>query len=175
MAAFFALTLSIDALGVGFSAGLRGRRLGVLTYAVVFGISLGVMALSVFFGGILAGLISPAAAQLIAGVWIFLLGLWITAGVFRGLPTEDEPQKSRLGQSVALAFMLSIDAMGAGLAAAALGVNIAFLPIYVAAFQTGFLALGAAAARVLPFKKGTTLPTALSGVLLMALGIFALL
>jgi len=175
VAVFFAITLSIDALGVGFSTGLRGVRPTFLTYAVVFSVSLLVMAASVFFGNMLKLLIAPQTAEIVAGVWIFALGLWIALGAIKAKRDEARQEKAGLAGAFALSLMLSIDSMGAGLAAAALGVAIAFLPIYVAAFQTAFLALGVLAAAKLPVKRGAKLPTIASGVILMALGAFQLI
>ena len=178
VAIFFAITLSIDALGVGMSFGLRGRRPGIVTYVTVFGVSLFVMAAAVFFGSMITSFLTPEMAELAAGVWIFLLGLWIVLGTLKTKLPEEPKQNKRCGkilQAFSLALMLSIDSMGAGLAAAALGIGIAFLPVYVAAFQTTFLFLGVAAATKLPFaKKGGSLPTVVSGVLLMAIGIIGL-
>jgi len=187
VAVFFAVTLSIDALGVGVSCGIRGMRPALLTHIVVFCVSLCVMAVSVFFGNMVTSVLTPRLAEVLAATWIFLLGLWIAIGAARKKGARDEKQETReclrrgkmsrinLMQAFSLAFMLSIDSMGAGLAAAALGVTIAFLPIYVAAFQTAFLFIGIMAARLLPFaKKGGRLPTAVSGVLLMVIGLIGL-
>lgn len=176
MAVFFAVTLSIDALGVGVSCGIRGMRPSLLTHIVVFCVSLCVMAVSVFFGNAVTSILTPRLAEVLAATWIFLLGLWIAIGSIKNKNTQHKTHSSaKIMQAFSLAFMLSIDSMGAGLAAAALGVTIAFLPIYVAAFQTAFLFIGMMAARLLPFvKKGGRLPTAVSGVLLMVIGLIGL-
>jgi len=188
VAVFFAVTLSIDALGVGVSCGIRGMRPALLTHIVVFCVSLCVMAVSVFFGNIVSSVLTPRLAEVIAATWIFLLGLWIAVGAIRkgekGEGRREKGESSRrsaarlranLVQAFSLAFMLSIDSMGAGLAAAALGVTIAFLPIYVAAFQTAFLFIGMMAVRLLPFvRKGGKMPTVVSGVLLMVIGVIGL-
>jgi len=175
VAVFFALTLSMDALGVGVATGLRGARPNFLTYAIVFCVSLAVMAASVFFGNALASLVTAERAELVAGVWIFALGLWIAIGAIKAKADGKKMPKNGLVRAFSLALMLSIDSMGAGLAAAALGLSIAFLPIYVAAFQTAFFLLGVLVAAKLPVKRGTTLPTLASGLILMTLGAIQLL
>ena len=178
MALFFAVALSIDALGVGFSYGLRGTRLGFLTYGTVFGVSLVVMAVSVFFGNMVMSFLTPDMAEILAAAWIFFLGLWIAFNAIKTKSTDTEKLPkggTKVLRAFSLALMLSIDSMGAGLAAAALGVTIALLPIYVAAFQTTFLALGVIAARALPIaKKGGSLPAMASGMILMVIGIIGL-
>jgi len=182
VAVFFAVTLSIDALGVGVSCGLRGMRPAALTHIVVFCVSLCVMAVSVFFGSMITSVLTPRLAEIIAAAWICLLGLWIALGALKskGKGQLDETAKQKPGammvRAFSLAFMLSIDSMGAGLAAAALGVTIAFLPIYVAFFQTAFLFIGMKFVPLLPIaKKGGKLPTVVSGVLLMVIGMIGLM
>lgn len=174
MAVFFAVTLSMDALGVGFAYGLRGARPKLITYAIVFGVSLAVMACSVFFGNIFAELLTPRRAEIIAGTWIFLLGLWIVFSAIKSKPQGDKAAKTGIFGAFSLALMLSIDSAGAGLAAAAMGISIAFLPMYVAAFQAAFLALGVFVAKKMPVKKGASLPTLASGAILMTIGVIQL-
>ena len=176
MAVFFAITLSIDALGVGISCGLRRQRPNFLTYAVIFIVSLVVMGAAVLFGNVLAGFVAPETAGLVGAVWIMLLGTWIFVGAIR--KTDDEQKsagKITILQSLSFALMLSVDSMGAGLAAAALGLNIVFLPFMAASFQVLFFSLGVLAAELLPLKKkGTKLPTMVSGIILVAIGIIGL-
>ena len=176
MAVFFALTLSMDALGVGVACCLRDRRPNFLTYAIIFFVSLLVMGFSVFFGNILFGLFSPQLAETVGAVWIMLLGLWIIAGsVRKSGDIVKSSAKITVPQSFALAMMLSVDSMGAGLAAAALGLDIVFLPFLVAAFQVTCLSLGVFVADLLPIKKkGSKLPTMVSGVILVIIGIISL-
>ena len=176
MAVFFAITLSIDALGVGISCALRDRRPNFFTYAIIFVVSLVVMAVAVLFGNMIAGFFAPETAELVGATWIMLLGAWIFVGAVK---KKDDVQKSggkiTIMQSLSFALMLSVDSMGAGLAAAALGLNIAFLPILTAAFQVLFFALGVLATELLPLKKrGTKLPTMVSGIVLVAIGIIGL-
>lgn len=176
MAVLFAITLSIDALGVGISCGLRDRRPSIFTLAIIFAVSLAVMGAAVLFGTWLKGFFAPEMAGLVGAIWIILLGTWIFIGAIR---KKDDEQKSAgkitITQSLAIALMLSVDSMGAGLAAAALGLNIAFLPFMAAAFQVLFFSLGVLTTELLPLKKrGTKLPTMVSGIILVAIGIIGL-
>ncbi|MDR2183159.1 MAG: manganese efflux pump [Clostridiales bacterium] len=176
VAVFFAITLSIDALGVGISCALRDRRPNFFTYAIIFVVSLVVMGAAVLFGNMLAGFFAPETAGLVGAVWIMLLGAWIFVGAIK---KKDDAQKSQgkitIVQSLSFALVLSVDSMGAGLAAAALGLSIAFLPLMAATFQVLFFSLGVLAAELLPLKKkGTKLPTMMSGIILVAIGIIGL-
>ena len=176
MAIFFAITLSIDALGVGISCGLRDKRPSFFTYMIIFAVSLCVMGAAVLLGNVLFSFFAPHTAELVGAIWIMLLGLWIFIGAIRRADNIDKSsEKITVLQSFALAMMLSIDSMGAGLAAAALGLNIVFLPFMAAAFQALFFSLGVLAANRLPLKKkGTKLPTMVSGIILVAIGIIGL-
>jgi len=177
MAVFLAIALSIDALGMGVSCGLRRLRLGFGAYAVLFFVSMGVMGLAVFFGNVLAGFLRPDVAEIIAAVWIMALGLWIALGALRKNQNEPAmPQKITKWASVQLALVLSLDSIGAGLAAAAMGISIYFLPILVATFQISFLALGVGLAAVLTKKFGSRrLWTLIAGMILMLIGIIGFL
>ena len=176
MAVLFAITLSIDALAVGISCGLRKRRIGLLSYAVIFMVSMLVMGISVFFGHTIVTFLSAELAGIIGALWIMLLGVWIGIKAIRNKSEAKETStKHVLIHAFSLAIMLSIDSMGAGLAAAALGINIAFLPFLVAAFQVGFLALGVYVTELLPLKKdgGKAMGLA-SGLILIVIGIIGL-
>jgi len=177
VAVFFAVTLSIDALGVGMACGLRDRRPTIFTLAIIFAVSLAVTGAAVIFGNWLFGFFPPEMAEFVGAAWIMLLGLWIFLGALRqkGDGNKSGEGKITILQSISLALMISIDSMGAGLAAAALGLNIAFLPFLAAAFQVLFFSLGVLAAERLPLKKkGTKLPTMVSGIILVTIGIIGL-
>jgi putative Mn2+ efflux pump MntP len=176
VAVFFAITLSIDALGVGISCALRNRRPNFFTYAVIFVVSFMVMGAAVLFGNMLTGFFAPEIAGLAGAVWIILLGTWIFIGALKKAKDKEKSNgKITVLQSFSFAIMLSVDSMGAGLAAAALGLNIVFLPFMAAAFQILFFSLGVLAAGLLPLKKkGTKLPTMVSGIILVAIGIIGL-
>lgn len=176
MAIILAITLSLDALGMGIASGLRRQKLDFFTYAILFVISLAVMGLSVFFGNVIASFLSPDLAENISALWLILLGLWIGGSAILKKENGTLPEKITKKGSLQLALVLSLDSMGVGLVAASLGISIIFLPILVAVFQIGFLALGNGFATLLRIKsaggKGWTIA---SGIILIAMGIFRLL
>jgi len=176
MAIILAIALSLDALGMGISCGLRRQKLDFFAYASLFVVSMVVMAFSVFFGNIIASFLSPDIAMLVAALWIIALGIWIGIGALRKNDDDFIPEKITKKGSLQLALVLSLDSMGAGLAAASLGISIIFLPFLVAAFQIAFLALGAHAATWLRLKSAHGRRwTMAAGILLVAMGVIRLI
>ncbi|MCL2349859.1 MAG: manganese efflux pump [Defluviitaleaceae bacterium] len=178
MAIFMAIALSIDALGMGISCGLRRQKIGLWAYVILFTISMLVMAASVFFGNFIASFLAEETAGLIASIWIISLGSWIALGALRKNQTDGEEisnNKITKKGAVQLALVLSIDSLGAGLAAASLGITIYILPILVAAFQIGFLALGMRLTKLLkPKSSNQRLYTVIAGLILVSMGIVGL-
>ena len=172
MATIFAISLSIDALGVGLFCGIRKIKLGVSTYLILAIFSMVIMGLSMFFGGLLFEFLSDNIVDIIGGIGQILLGVWILFQVNKGV---DMPQKTGILRAFSLSFLLSVDSMGAGIVASALGLNMLYLPILVAATQIGFLAAGCAMAKVLArFGKATKILAVLPGISFIVLGIIGL-
>ncbi|MDR2168467.1 MAG: manganese efflux pump [Clostridiales bacterium] len=177
MAVFFAVALSIDALGMGISCGLRKQRPTIAAFVVLFVVSVLVMAASVFFGEIIASFLAADLAEKLAAGWLAALGLWIALGALRKKQEDlaENPAKITKWGSVQLALVLSLDSMGAGIAAASLGINIHFLPFLVAAFQIGFLAAGLRLATVFKLKGSQRFWTLLAGLILVLMAIIRLI
>ena len=176
-AVFFAATLSVDALGVGMSCGLRGQRPGIAAYGVLFVVSFLVMGLAVGFGEVLTQVLPGELAGVLAGAWVMALGAWIVIGAFKKNKEQANPPGNSitLRGAASLALILSIDSMGAGVAAAALGISTWLLPILVAAFQIAFLFIGISAVRLFKLKKeGSRAWSVASGVILIIIGIIRL-
>ena len=176
MSLFFAVALSIDALGMGISCGLRKLKIGISTYILLFWVSALVMGAAVFFGEALASFFDPRAAGIVAHVWIIALGIFIALST---LIKKQEDAKLPKGitkwGAVQLGLILSMDSMGAGLAAAGLGIAIYTLPFLVALFQIIFLAIGISVASHLTRKSANTkMWNVLSGLILVAIGVWGI-
>ena len=176
MAIFLAIALSIDALGMGTSYGLRRIKLSLWAYAVLFVVSMAVMAASVLFGNLIASFFDYHITEIIASYWIIAIGIWICIGALRKDKSEtDRPKKITKLDAVQLALVLSIDSIAAGLAAAPLGITIYLLPVLTATFQIVFLALGVKLASILSrkcAKKGFWAVSA--GMILILIGMISL-
>jgi|GEM_PF-3331273 len=173
MSLFFAVALSIDALGMGVSCGLRKLKIGVSTYILLFWVSALVMGVAVFFGDILASFFEPRLAEIVASIWIAALGIFIALSALTKKQDEAQlPKGITKWGAVQLGLILSLDSMGAGLAAASLGIAVYALPFLVALFQIIFLAIGISIANHLNQKSANTkLWNVLSGLILVIIGI----
>ena len=143
MGIILAIALSLDALGMGISCGLRRQRLGFFAYASLFVISAIVMGAATFFGSFLTRFLSADAAMYASAFWLVALGVWISFSALTKKETQENiPQNITKRGAIQLALILSLDSIGAGLAAASLGISVVALPFLVAIFQISFLAIG---------------------------------
>ena len=176
MAIFLAIALSLDALGMGITCGLRRLHLGLGVYIVLFFVSMAVMASAVFFGNFIAGFLSPDLAELIAAIWIMCIGAWIVLSeLIKKQENTNIPKKVTKLAAFQIALVLSLDSIGAGIAAASLGISIYFLPILVAGFQISFLYIGVKTAGAIT-KKFTNqrIWAVVAGLILITVGIMGL-
>lgn len=148
-----AFSLSVDALGIGLSYGLRKIRFSPLSLLLLFGESLLMLAFFLKLGRFLSGFFPAAYAErislgalLFCGIWLSLQGIGHKKKEASPLHTPSLCDKNESSiiepkESLLLGFLLSFDSFAVGLSAAALDVGL--LPLFSALFQTGFLFLGA--------------------------------
>ena len=148
-----AFSLSVDALGIGLSYGLRRIRFSALSLALLTLESFGMMLFFLELGRFLSGFFPAAYAEQISLSLLAAFGLWLCLQGIGHKKKEDSPlhapslcDKNESSviepkESLLLGFLLSLDSFAIGLSAAALDVWL--LPLFSALFQTGFLFLGA--------------------------------
>lgn len=182
-----AFSLSADALGIGFSYGLRKIRFSPLSLLFLFGESLLMMAFFLKLGQFLSGFFPAAYAEQISLGALFFCGLWLALQGFADKKKKDSPLRTpslcdknessiiEPRESLLLGFLLSLDSFAVGLSAAALDTRL--LPLFSALFQTGFLFLGAqCGARLLLHRQPKeSLWSLLSGGVLIVLALVRLL
>ncbi|MCL2235583.1 MAG: manganese efflux pump [Defluviitaleaceae bacterium] len=171
MAIFLAIALSVDALGMGISGGLREHKFSWRTYVTLFVVSVLVLAAAELFGNLFANILPDGIAVTVASVWIMVLGVWIVISGFR-----CKGERAPLISDFQLALVLSLDSLGVGLASASFGIYVFLLPFLVAGFQVVFLAVGyylAGAFKKLGHRQRVW--TILSGLILIAMGLVRLL
>ena len=74
---FFGISLSIDALGIGLSYGVRKMKIPILARGVLFLLILAVTGLAVLIGSGIIRVLPPLAAKILGGASLILLGFWI--------------------------------------------------------------------------------------------------
>ena len=139
------ISVSVDAMGIGASFGLRKINIGVFAKFFV-----GIIVFATTFLAMLLGetlmLIFPPYISKAAGVLVLLLlGLSIIVKAARSYGAETGATCFRgvgFYESLYLGFAVSLDAMGAGIASAALGLSRPELPAVMTFWHLLFLCAG---------------------------------
>lgn len=154
---FLALSLSLDALGVGLSYGLRGIQFPLLSRILLAVETASLLYLFLKMGTLLTQLFPPMLAELCGIIFLFGFGLFLCIQSFCKKPKSGsffafvrkpsacdtnhsailEPKEALL-----LGLVLSADACGVGIGAGASSLPVSLLPLLAALLQTVFLALG---------------------------------
>ena len=176
-----AFSLSLDALGIGLSYGLRSIRFRPSALLLLTIEAFLMMELFLFAGRRLAAVFPTHL--LFFGVWLCLQGMG------QGKRKETSPLHSpslcdknassliEPQEALLLGLLLSVDSFAIGLSAAAGGINVTLLPLFSALFQTFFLALGekCGARLILSPAPKESLWSLLSGGILILLAVLQLL
>lgn len=183
--ALLAFSLSVDALGVGISYGLRKIHFPILSLCLLGLESMAVMGVFLLLGEKIASFFPFAPMEQCAALFLFFFGLWFLKNGLKKEETSSILQKPSAcdknrsfaiepKESLLLGLVLSADSLGVGLAVSASGLSHVSLPFFAAFFQTFFLSLGASVG-----KKLILLPTPkenryalLSGFILAGIGLF---
>lgn len=163
MIIFLAVSLSLDALGIGASYGVRGIDIPLVTKMILAGESLLIMGLSITLGNHLGKIFSPGTASHLGVGLLMAMGLWLIAqGILKEWEEKKESSQSTAmhmvrtpsacdldgsctidgKEALYLGLVLSIDSFGAGVGAGAAGVSVVHLSICIALFQVLFLTIG---------------------------------
>ena len=90
-----AVSLSMDAVGIGISYGLRGIKTPWSARLIICVISILFTGLAVGLGNLMLMVIPPAAAKLIGALMLAALGLFIIVQSFYEQKKEETPKKKR--------------------------------------------------------------------------------
>ena len=187
-----AFSLSIDALGIGISYGLRRITFPTASKFLLALETFLMMEVFITAGRGLALLLPSATGETLAPCFLLLFGLWLCLQSFRkdkeppsplasvhhpSACDKDASQTLDPKETLLLGFILSLDSLGVGISAAASGMEIGKLPLFSAIFQIAFLTLGALFGKKLTGyeKIRENLWTALSGGILVFIAILRLL
>ncbi len=192
-----AISLSIDALGIGAAYGLQNISIPFLTKLILTGESMVLMTLFLLAGNRLTLVFPPVWVNRLGVFLLMLMGFWLCLQSFLkkknnpSSPSEtalqlirtpsscDWDSSARLDsvEAVTLGFILSLDSLGAGIGAGAAGISILVFPPCAALFQTFFLTLGAWWGKKLKIRLSIpeSIWTAISGGLLLFIGLIRLL
>lgn len=181
-----AFSLSLDALGIGLSYGLRSIRFRPSALLLLTIEAFLMMELFLFAGRRLAAVFPAHLAERFSPMLLLFFGVWLCLqGMGQGKRKETSPLHSpslcdknassliEPQEALLLGLLLSVDSFAIGLSAAAGGINVTLLPL----FQTFFLALGekCGARLILSPAPKESLWSLLSGGILILLAVLQLL
>ena len=185
-----AISVSIDALGIGISYGMRKSyitlKLNILIAIIVFsmcllGFSIGSF-LSLFFDDFILKIIG-SIILLILGSHIIIKETILSKN--KNEKREDKEDKNEktfvkgisFSEAISLAMAISMDAMTAGISASLIGIKSLWFPILVMACHMIFLSIGRFLGRYV--KEASNIPqnlwSIISGVLLILISVTKLI
>ena len=174
-----AFSLSLDALGIGLSYGLRSIRFRPSALLLLTIEAFLMMELFLFAGRRLAAVFPAHSAERFSPMLLLFFGVWLCLqGMGQGKRKETSPLHSpSLCDKNASSLIEPREALAIGLSAAAGGINVTLLPLFSALFQTFFLALGEKCGTRLSLSPAPkeSLWSLLSGGILILLAVIQLL
>ena len=153
-----AFSLSVDALGVGITYGLRQISFSLAACILLGLMTMGMMFCFLGFGRFIACLLPHAPMEKIGAFFLLCFGFLLAVSGCQRPTKKDSPllllQKPTAcdrdhsaslepKEALLLGIVLSTDSFGVGMSIAASGLSHILLPICAALFQTTFLCVGA--------------------------------
>ena len=147
-----AISLSIDALGIGLSYGIRNISTPFFTKFILFLETLFFMVLFLWIGNHITLFFTAKTANTIGILLLLIMGIFLFYQSFHDSSSEflqnpsycDKDNSSHIDakEGLSLGLILSIDSMGAGIGAGAANISILLLPFFTSVFQILFLSIG---------------------------------
>lgn len=186
-----AISLSIDALGIGLSYGIRNISIPFFTKLILLLENIFFMAVFILLGNHIKLFFSAETANTLGIILLLFMGIWFcyqsiqkkqcqnSIEMLRNPSYCDKDNSSHIDakEGLCLGFILSIDSMGAGIAAGAAQICIILLPFFTAVFQILFLSIGIYCGRHLKncYTIKENIWTAFSGCILIMIALIRIL
>lgn len=186
-----AISLSIDALGIGLSYGIRNISIPFFTKLILLLENIFFMSIFILLGNHIKLLFSTKTANTLGIILLLFMGIWFcyqsvqkkqcqnSMEILRNPSHCDKDNSSHIDakEGLCLGFILSIDSMGAGIAAGAAQICIVLLPFFTAVFQIIFLSIGIYCGKHLKncYNIKETIWTAFSGCILIIIALIRIL
>ena len=150
----FAITLSIDSLGVGITYGIRNIKVGTYEKLILFTMSFIIVLFSSSIGLIFLNFLPESFSNILGGFSLALMGIWIIwqtlkedTGVVEilkdpSLSDFDGSQTIDSKEAIYLGFAMSADSLICGIGLSMMSNFSMLFPILVATFQLLFLSSG---------------------------------
>ena len=165
-----ALSVSVDAFGIGITYGIKKTVIPISTKVVIFIVSFILVSISVIFGYLILKLLPKDIIDLLSSLILFCMGLMI---IYKAsdLNTAKIIEKN---EAISIALALSLDAMCVGLTCSDYGIYGLFYPLISSVFQLASLSLGGVLGKkIISYNtKYIKQSNILSGILLIIIAIF---
>lgn len=140
------IALSIDALGIGLSYGLKGVKIPFIAKIIIGIVSAMIMFASLYLGRLMLVFFPNEVTQIFGTVILILIGIsFIRNSLFqKDGSTYDFDQSKQIEwkEACVLGFALSADSISAGVAVSAIGLTSIWIPILVGIMQVLLLSIG---------------------------------
>lgn len=136
-----AVTVSIDALGIGIAYSLKGVKIPFVAKGIIFLISFVLAYISIITGNHFTNFFPPIFAKTLGVVILLAIGIYtVLSDPFTY--DVDKSEKIDPKEALLMGFALSIDSIGVGISSAVAGFSSSILPIAISTCQFIFLYLG---------------------------------
>lgn len=141
-----ALSVSIDALSLGVTYGIKNSKISKFSNIIIFLIALVSTSLAMFLGILVSIVFSPKLGTTIGSVLLILLGIYIIYKVHSSNDDTnfdlDNSNSIDTKEAIILALTVSIDASCVGLSCGMMGFNSLLYPFLTAFFHMFFINCG---------------------------------
>ena len=140
-----AISVSIDALTLGITYGIKHSRITKISNLIVFSIAFVSTSIAIFLGKNISKLFSPYVATFIGSVLLVFLGIYsIYKSFYKNTEDYDLDHSNSIdkNEAILLALAVSTDASCVGLSCGIIGITGFVYPLFAALFHTIFINCG---------------------------------
>ena len=140
-----AISVSIDALTLGITYGIKHSKITKISNLIVFSIAFVSTSIAIFLGNHISRLFSPLVATLVGPVLLIFLGIYSIYNSFNKNTEDydlDHSNSIDKNEAILLALAVSTDASCVGLSCGIIGITGFVYPLFAALFHTIFINCG---------------------------------
>lgn len=181
----FAVSSSIDSLGIGITYGIKNMKISFFSKFILFIISISITYLALFLGNLLSDMLSDFFTTIIGSGILIFMGFYIiyealkikrnNFNIFNNPISSDFNHSKTIEpkEALFLAIALSLDSFGIGIGGSIGSINLIFFPIFVSIFQLFFLCSGIWLGKNINnlYRLPENIWSIISGILLIGIGI----
>ncbi len=171
-----ALSVSIDALSLGITYGIKNAKITKTSNFIIFAIAFCSTSISIFLGHYISILFSPKISAYLGSILLVILGTYTILKSTNSEPSDydfDNSNTIEKKEALLLALAVSLDASCVGLSCGIMGINSLLYPLLAAVFHMFFINCGNNIARIIcsKFTVSRQKLTLISGSILILIGI----